>query len=139
MSTPDSDGPAAPAPALPVGDRQLERIQPDRTLTVRLRPVGDPAGGSGSAEPPSARVLDLSLHGLLVTSVPSLAQDTLVDILDLEPQPIRARVVRQSNLGTHVTFIDHLHPRYTKSRPPGSPGVARSLWELIARLFGRRP
>lgn len=129
MPASDTDGSAAPPPALPVGDRQLERIQPDQTLTVRLQPVG----GTGAGDAHGARVLDLSLHGLLLTSIPGLAQDTLVDILDLEPQPIRARVVRQSNLGTHVTFIDHLHPRYTKSRASGGSG----LWGMIAGLLAR--
>jgi hypothetical protein len=96
-----------------VGDRQLERIQPDQKLTVRIRPVS----ASGKASQFRADVLDLSLHGLLLTAIPGLVHDTLIDIIGLEPKPIRARVVRQSELGTHLSFVDHLHPRY---RGPGT-------------------
>ena len=131
MSTSDSDAPPGPPPILPVGDRQLERIAPDKVLTVRVQPV------PGPADPHSARVLDLSLHGLLLTAIPSLAQDSLVDILDLEPNAVRARVVRQSNLGTHVSFIDHLHPRYRKSRPAGPSGATGGMRGLISALLAR--
>jgi hypothetical protein len=109
MSISSSD-PAAPAHILPIGDRQLERIQPDQSLVVRVQPVD---GGGDAVE---TRVVDLSLHGLLLESIPSLAQGALVDLIDLEPQPIRASVVRQSDLGTHVSFVDHLHPRYTRAK-----------------------
>jgi hypothetical protein len=109
MSTSSSD-PAAPAHILPIGDRQLERIQPDQSLVVRVQPV-EPAGAEVET-----RVVDLSLHGLLLESIPSLAQGALIDLIDLEPQPIRASVVRQSDLGTHVSFVDHLHPRYTRAK-----------------------
>src|SRR2546430_1563939 len=112
MSPSDPDTPPV---ALPIGDRQLERIQLDGTLTVGVRAVA----GAGPA-PIRARVRDLSLHGLLVESVPDLVPGTEIDIIDLEPNPIRATVVRQSNLGTHVTFVDHLRPRYTQAHPPGS-------------------
>lgn len=112
-----SQAPSPPDHILPVGDRQLERIRPDEALTVRIRPIG----GSGQAAELAAHVVDLSLHGLLITALPSLAQGTLVDIIDLEPEPVRARVVRQSDLGTHVSFVDHLHPRYRKSRTAGQP------------------
>jgi hypothetical protein len=112
MSPPDPD---APSVILPIGDRQLERIQLDGTLTVGVRPVAGAA-----AAPTRARVRDLSLHGLLVESIPDLVPGTEIDIIDLEPNPIRATVVRQSNLGTHVTFVDHLRPRYTQARPPGA-------------------
>ncbi|MBV8167182.1 MAG: PilZ domain-containing protein, partial [Alphaproteobacteria bacterium] len=57
-------------------------------------------------------------------SIPSLPQGALVDLIDLEPQPIRASVVRQSDLGTHVSFIDHLHPRYTRTKK-GMPNRRR--------------
>jgi hypothetical protein len=113
MPTDPNDDAPAPEQILPVGDRQLERIAPDKVLTVRVEAApGAPAGSQHAA-----RVLDLSLHGLLLTAIPSLNQGDLVDILDLEPIPIRARVLRQSNLGTHVAFIDHIHPRYSKARP----------------------
>ncbi len=108
MASSERDPPTPPEQALPVGDRQLERIQPDQALTVRIRPTS----GAESGEPISVRVLDLSLHGLLLTKVAEAVQGTLIDIYDLEPQPVRARVVRQSDLGTHITFVDHLHPRY---------------------------
>lgn len=90
------------------GDRQLERIRPDHTLAVELRPVGDGAAIG-------THVLDLSLHGLLLEAIPSLGEGALVDIIGLEADPIRASVVRQSNLGTHVSFVDHLHPRYRRA------------------------
>lgn len=109
MSNPDD--PTEGAGILPIGDRQLERIQPDQTLAVEVRPVS----GSGHAAAIGTRVLDLSLHGLLLEAVPSLEQDTLIDIIGLEADPIRASVVRQSALGTHVSFVDHLHPRYRRS------------------------
>ena len=116
MSISSSD-PTAPAHILPVGDRQLERIQPDHSLVVRVQPVdGGPAVESA--------VVDLSLHGLLLQSIPSLDQGALVDLIDLEPQPIRASVVRQSDLGTHVSFVDHLHPRYTRAKK-GAPNRRR--------------
>jgi hypothetical protein len=116
MSPNDPDPPAAPDHILPIGDRQLERIQPDGSLVVRVQPVD---GGA----PVESRVVDLSLHGLLLESIPSLAQGALLDLIDLEPQPVRASVVRQSRLGTHVSFIDHLHPRYTRAR--GEPNRRR--------------
>src|SRR5215472_12131069 len=103
MSAPE---PETPQQILPVGDRQLERIQPDGTLAVRVRPVS----GAGGSEPLSARVLDLSLNGVLLTALPSLTQGALIDLFDLEPQPVRASVVRQSDLGTHVSFVDHIRP-----------------------------
>lgn len=103
--------------AIPVaGDRQLERIRPDQTLAVELRPVSEADDGAAIG----THVLDLSLHGLLLEAIPGLAEGTLVDIIGLEADPIRASVVRQSNLGTHVSFVDHLHPRYRRvagSRP----------------------
>ena len=113
MPTSERDPPTPAEQVLPVGDRQLERIQPDQALTVRIRPTD----GAESGEPIAVRVLDLSLHGLLLTKVPEAVQGTLIDIYDLEPQPVRARVVRQSDLGTHISFVDHLHPRYGAGSP----------------------
>src|SRR5262249_43178949 len=75
------------------------------------------------------------LHGLLITALPGLAQGTLVDLHDLEPMPIRARVVRQSDLGTHVSFVDHLHPRYTAgSTPSNRRHLARVPCEAAAAV-----
>ena len=68
MSISSSD-PTAPTHSLPVGDRQLDRIQPDHSLIVRVQPIdGGPAVES--------RVVDLSLHGLLLQSIPACPRAT---------------------------------------------------------------
>jgi hypothetical protein len=125
MASPtDSDPPDPPAldHLRPVGERELERIKPDSPISVRLQAPGTDTPVYVAA------VLDLSLHGMLVTRIPELAQGDSVDILDIEPAPIRGRVVRQSDSGTHVAFPSHIRPRYSRASanqpevaPQGAP------------------
>jgi len=112
MASPTDNDPPAPPPLdhlRPVGERELERIKPDSPISVRLHSPGTDTPVYVAA------VLDLSLHGMLVTRIPELAQGDSVDILDIEPTPIRGRVVRQSDSGTHVAFPSHIRPRYSRT------------------------
>jgi hypothetical protein len=117
MVSPTDNDPPDPPPLdhlRPVGERELERNKPESPISVRLHVTG--------TDTPVyvATVLDLSLHGMLLTRISELAQGDPVDILDIEPAPIRGRVVRQSDNGTHVAFPSHIRPRYWRTPAPQS-------------------